>query len=240
MPGITDMHCHILPGLDDGAQTIEETIMVLLEAERQQINRMIVTPHYHPGRYMANAAEILDTLKKVKIRAKEAGVKIELYPGQECYYYSGLAEQLEKGNVLTLAGSRYVLVEFEPDCPFALMNYGLQELQNRGYSPIVAHFERYGCLTGEEHLTILKQRGIRLQMNFDMLLEKDGIFHKNPWRRKMKLGIVDYLGSDCHGKDFRPMQVGEACSWINRFIDVEERERILRSNIRDILSKQRP
>ena len=88
MISFTDIHCHILPGLDDGAQTMEETMAVLKEAKRQGVTRMIVTPHYHPVRYQVTAQQVQETLEEVQREAARRQIEIKLYPGQECFYYS--------------------------------------------------------------------------------------------------------------------------------------------------------
>lgn len=236
MISFTDIHCHILPGLDDGARTMEETMAVLEEAKRQGISRMIVTPHYHPGRYQVTAEQIHETLAEVQKEAARRQLGIRLYPGQECYYYSELTEQLNAGKVLTMAGSRFVLVEFEPGCPYSQLTMGLQELQQNGYTPILAHFERYRCLRDTGRLEELKKRGIFLQMNMDQLLENDHLFRKNIWRQIITDGFVDYLGSDCHGTHFRPLQLEKSIEWIEKNISPPMQRRILKSNVRNILT----
>ena len=115
MPGIVDMHCHVLPGVDDGPKRMEDSIAVLREAARQGIDTMIVTPHFHPGRYKVYFDQIRDGLKAVRAELARLNIPVRLLPGQECYYYSGLLAELEAGRVLTMAGSQYVLVEFDPD-----------------------------------------------------------------------------------------------------------------------------
>lgn len=235
MPGITDMHCHILPGLDDGSGSMEETIQTLREAEKQQIQCMIVTPHFHPGRYMVSAFQVIKTLEEVRRQCVRRRINIRLYPGQECYYYSGLVEQLNSGNVLTMAGSRYVLVEFEPDCLFNYLLNGLREIRQSGYIPIVAHFERYQCLQNDEHLNTLREQKFLLQLNYDRLRQKDGLFHKNVWRTMVKKDMVDFLGSDCHGMDFRPLHVAEAYEWLNTNLKTEQKNRILYNNVQKII-----
>lgn len=231
----TDIHSHILPGVDDGAETMEETMAVLKEAKRQGISRMIVTPHYHPGRYQVTAEQIHETLAEVQKEAARRQIDIKLYPGQECYYYSELVEQLDAGNALTLAGSRYVLVEFSVNCAYSKLTSGLLELQQNGYIPIVAHFERYECLWNDERLADLKQRGILLQMNMDRLLKNDHLFSKNIWKSRLLDGIVDYLGSDCHGTHFRPLKLEKSMAWIEKNVSSTMQRRILQSNIRNIL-----
>lgn len=87
------MHCHILPGVDDGPASMSDTIALLKEAERQGIGTMIATPHFHPGRYQVYADRALAVLKTVREAAAREGIRIRLYPGQECYWYSGLVDR---------------------------------------------------------------------------------------------------------------------------------------------------
>lgn len=235
--GLCDMHCHILPGLDDGADTVEESLQVLQEASRQQIREIIVTPHFHPGRYKVFAEQVRNSVAELRRQCESAGIDMMLYPGQECCYFTGMAEALDRHEILTLADSRYVLTEFDPDCPYNYLRNGMRELQSHGYYPILAHFERYSCLRESERLLQLKEQGILLQMNFDTLLHNASFFHRNPWRKMVKKGLVDYLGSDCHGMHFRPLHVDEAYQWLSENVEEEIRDRILYQNIRKIIKE---
>lgn len=232
---ITDMHSHILPGLDDGAKTIEETLFVLEEAQRQNVGRIIVTPHFHPEHYPLSGTQVRETLQRVQQACAERGISVELYAGQECFYHTGLLKDLEEGKALTLADSRYVLVEFDPQCPYFYLLRGLQELIRHGYFPILAHYERYACLSEEEQLEELKWQGVLLQLNFDTLRRHGRWFRGNPFQKDLKAGFVDYLGSDCHGTKFRPLRIREACRWLEKHLSEEWLEKILHINIERIL-----
>ena len=243
MTPIIDMHCHVLPETDDGPETMKETLAVLREAQNQGIRRMIVTPHFHPGRYAVAASHVLETLDMVRQRAAQEGLEIRLFPGQECYYYSGLVDELENGNVLTMAGTRYVLVEFESDALYITILQAVRELRQSGYRPIIAHYERYACLHGrKDRLQELRDRGAMLQLNFDRLLDDGSFFHPNPWRKLLKEGYVDFLGSDTHGMKFRPLHVRQAVDWLVKNAEPELRTRILMKNPGLLIEKdvQRP
>ncbi len=235
MGGITDMHCHILPGLDDGSQSMEETIATLREAARQGIDRMIVTPHFHPERYMVYGPDILSSLEQVNEAVREAGIDIALYPGQECYYYSGLTEMLERGEALTLCGTRFVLVEFDPSVPWTFLLNGIRNLRQEGYIPVIAHFERYECLNEEKRLDELHKHQYLLQMNYDTLLLRGGLFGDSHWQKLLKKGYVDFLGSDTHGTHFRPLHVDAAVRWLQKKADPQLVRRIIRDNFDRII-----
>lgn len=236
---IVDMHCHILPGVDDGPATMKESLAALKEAQRQEIGAMIVTPHFHPGRYAVTAEMALATLERVKRQAAAEGLNMRLYPGQECYYYSGLLEQLEAGNVLTMNGTPYVLVEFETETQYSTITHAIRELRDSGYDPIIAHYERYRCLyQRRERLEELRKQGAMLQLNFGRLVDKGSLLQPNIWRKLLKDGYVDFLGSDTHGMKFRPMHIEQAVDWLKMDVRPQIRDRILVHNIRLLTRKQ--
>lgn len=235
-----DMHCHILPGVDDGPETMEESMATLKTAVRQGIDAMIVTPHFHPGRYAVTADVALEALERVKRRVAAEGLPIRLYPGQECYYYSGLLMQLDAGNALTMNGTRFVLVEFDTETQYSRINAAVRELGGNGYRPIIAHYERYQCLyKRRDRLDELRNHGAMLQLNFDRLVEKGSLLHPNSWRKLLKDGYVDFLGSDTHGMKFRPLHVARATEWLEESVSAEVEDRIMRKNIGLLLGSGR-
>ena len=157
---------------------------------------------------------------------------MRILPGQECYWYSGLIDALSTGKALTMNRTAYVLVEFDPDTLYGVIQNAVRSLTNNGYIPIIAHFERYACLRDKtERLNELRNMGAYLQMNFDRLLDKDTFFHRNPWRRLFVQEYVDFLGSDTHGMNFRPPHIGEALQWIQDSVKEELAWEILDHNI---------
>ena len=232
------MHCHILPGIDDGPKTIEETEEVLRVAEKQGISCMICTPHFHPGRYMVEAPLIEEKLAEVRKLVREKHILVDLLPGQECFWYSELIDALKEGRVLTLNKTRYVLVEFMPWTIFGDIVDAVRSLTMAGYLPIIAHFERYECLQGRvDRLAELKSMGASLQLNFSRLADHDSFFRKNPWKKLVNDGYVDFLGSDTHGVKFRPLHVEVALTKGSSGMDMEMLDRILGQNVRKLKLK---
>ena len=139
-----------------------------------------------------------------------------------------------------MAGSRFLLIEFDPEVLYSAIETAVGQTVRGGYIPIIAHFERYECLYGRpERLRELKDRGAWLQLNFDRRRERDTLFRKNVWRRYVKEGLVDLLGSDSHGTHFRPLHVAEAFAWLDKHVDADLRERILYENFDRIVSGAR-
>ena len=233
---ICDVHSHILPGLDDGSRDIEETMQTLREAYRQGVRAVIATPHYYPERYEPDAGKVLSACRLVGNTCGRQHLPMRIYSGQECFYYSGLIDKLNCGEVLTLAGSRYVLVEFAPDSPYLQIRQGLMSLLNAGYRPVLAHFERYETLEREERLEDLRSHGVLLQMNFDTFSQHKW-FGKSRWQSLMQQGMVDLVGSDCHGVHFRPYRADEAARCMEKNLSPEVQENILVHSVQRILRK---
>ena len=209
---ITDIHSHLLPGIDDGSQTMEEAIQTLHTAKRQGIDAMILTPHFYPDGSGATVEQVRSGMEAIADAAREAGVCV--YPGMECYYHTKLPAQLEKGEALTLAGSRYALIEFGEAIGIRELLYALNSVTDSGFVPIVAHYERYRCLMNRKNLEQVKREGYLLQMNFDTIQRVYGVLRRNPFLKHISDGMVDFMGSDTHGTHFRPLRIGPSVDWL--------------------------
>ena len=138
-----DIHSHILPGVDDGPDSLDQTIEMLYMAVRENITSIIATPHYVPGGNNRSVEDLMDIMNLVQEEAYKIDKNFKLYLGNEVYYSESIVELLKSGEVLTLAGSRYVLIEFSYGISFESMYQGLYKLISHGYIPILAHIERY-------------------------------------------------------------------------------------------------
>lgn len=227
----TDVHCHILPGLDDGASSIEESKEMFQIAYQEGIRSMIVTPHNYATHRSASPEKIRETIEKVEEHLKEWELPICLYPGNEIYYRNGVAEKLEEGKILSLAGSTAVLVEFDPGTEYSYLRDGLQELIRFGYEPILAHTERYGCLfTKKERLQELQESGVRFQVNASSFFTKLGSEPRKRARGMLKGDWIDFIGTDAHSSGHRSPKIEECASYIKAKKGSEEAHRLLVEN----------
>ena len=238
MDHLIDIHCHILPGLDDGSVTMQESLNALIVAGAQGISTIICTPHFYPDQENPSPEKIHQAIRALKQESDAAGFDFEFYPGQEAMYNSELPYLLEQGEVLTLANSRYVLVEFPEDASYREITKGILKLMYYGYLPVLAHYERYRCLMNQQKKEELKREKILLQMNFDTIQRTYGIFHRNPFRKDLEEGMVDFMGSDCHGIHFRPYRIVRPLRWMERFLTKEMNRKILMDNPSNILENR--
>ena len=240
MDGFIDLHSHILPALDDGARDLNKTREMLQIAYEEGIREIIATPHFFASRKSASVEEIKETIEQVKHAMEDWGFSVELYPGNEIYYRSEVAELLEEGKICTLAGSRYVLVEFDPMTEYSYLRDGILKLDSYGYIPILAHTERYECLfQKKERLQRVKDHGGLIQVNASSF--QGGMFDEMAKRAKyiMKNELLDFVGTDAHSTGKRSPRMQETASYLYKKLGEKRAEEILFKNPRAILKKEK-
>ena len=211
--GWVDIHAHILPGVDDGASDWEETNEMLRRAYEQGITHIIATPHYVSGQDTHSLREMVKKLRETAFSISE-NMMVDL--GQEVQYFEELPSFLEQGKVLTLSGSRYVLVEFLPGDGYMRLFRAVRSLVQSSYLPVIAHAERYNCLKENGRTMELVRCGAYMQMNAGSL--GGGLFDRRAaWCRKEILrGNIHFIATDMHGVVIRPPELGEAVRWMAR------------------------
>lgn len=232
-----DIHSHILPGVDDGAGTMEESIGILQCAQRENIGSVILTPHQKPGRKCVSAAGIDRRIAQLKEEIQRLDMDISLYSGSELLYSHDLGERLRDREVLTLAGSHYVLVEFLPDEDWRYIRDGLYRLSSSGYWPILAHVERYAALREkQERIQELTDMGCYMQMNAGSLTGNCGLQTRLYCAGLIRNRQIHFIATDAHRSDGRRSpQMSKCAEWLRRRIDGEYADRLLWKNAESIL-----
>jgi len=228
MEGFIDLHCHILPALDDGAKNMEQTREMLKAAYEEGVRTIVATPHFFASRKSATVEEIIRTMKEVQKNMISWKIDIKLYAGNEIYYHREIPELLEEGKVGTLAGSRYVLVEFDPMTEYSYLRDGILKLDSYGYIPVLAHTERYECLfEKKERLQRVKDHGGILQVNASSF--QKGIFDEMGKRARymLKKELVDVIGTDAHSNGKRSPKIQETARYLYKKIGNVKAEKIL-------------
>jgi len=230
-----DIHAHILPGTDDGPQSMEESVKLLEMAASQGVVGVIATPHYSRHGIREGLEELAWELQQ-RIEAVIPGFRIWL--GQETYYHEELASRLKAGVALSLAGSRYVLVEFDPCVSYRKLYRGVRRLLDSGWSPVLAHMERYGCLrqTGAGELLSC---GCKLQMNYEGVAGHWYDAQTRWCRRQIEEGNIHLLATDMHRLDYRPPETKQAFKWLEKHISPEYIERMVYLNPLHIIKKEK-
>lgn len=238
MIGYYDIHTHILPGIDDGARDMEETREMIFLAYNEGIRHIIATPHFESGKENVPAGELCRLLEEVKKEARRTVPNMAFSLGNELLDSAGILEDLEEGRALTLAGTRYILVEFYPRESYSKIYASLRSYLTGGYIPIVAHMERYDALRKKfRNIRELTQLGAFFQMNTSSLADgvprRDAMYH----RKLLEEGYIHFLGSDCHRKDSRAPLMKSMFGYLwEDFADSEIGKAILERNPADMLA----
>ena len=212
-----DIHTHILPGVDDGAATIEETIAMLRLAHAAGTRKMVATPHMFCDLFQNNdIAQIRDRFQALRSDLKASRkthpflTEIVIYPGAENYASPEFLEALDRARVLTLNGSRYLLVEVPVMMPFGRIQNVVERVFSAGYTPLLAHVERYLAFQEDwDRLGQLRQSGMIVQVNGNSLRGASGSGAQTCARTLLAQGLVDVIASDGHRSRVRKPQLQE-------------------------------
>lgn len=231
MKGYVDVHCHILPGIDDGAANEQEMLRMVRIAHDEGIRHMIATPHYHPRRGEAGSAVIDSVFHKAKALIKENFADMKLYRGNEIYFRQDAKDMLKSGELLTLAGSDYVLIEFSTSASKNQIKNAVGQLQMGGYMPIIAHVERYEDVVGEYgFLEEMVQGGIYFQVNADAVIGEQGGAKKKFIKKMIKKDLVHFIGTDAHDSQRRPPLMEKCAAYVRKKFDEDTAEMLLYYN----------
>ncbi len=194
-----DIHCHLLPGIDDGADILADTIRMAEIAVGGRCSGIICTPHFtHRSDYDQKMLPfVVSKLSEVLTRHK---IRIAVYPGQEIMLDDETAEMLIAGELLTLNGSDYALVEFPFDIESRPAFRLLDKIAAHDLVPVVAHPERYAFVNGNiANALELREMGCLLQLNKGSYKGAFGESARLCARRLTDRGLADVVASDAHG-----------------------------------------
>lgn len=231
-----DIHCHLLYGVDDGPPDLEQSMRMLREAHKQGITDVILTPHYRRGMFKFDKEKVLNHMSELASYAREVGV--ELYIGTEIHVNSDILDYLREGRVCTLAGSEYVLTEYEYSTEYSYIFKRTHELLRNGYIPVIAHVERYECLVKEiKRLDELQEIGALIQCNAQAILGDEGFATKQFCKKALKKGWVDFVASDSHDMKHRACYLKDAYQYISNKYGEKLAEKLMVKNPGKIIRK---
>lgn len=200
MDGLWDIHCHIVPGVDDGAKDMEEARKMLQTEYRNGVRNIIATPHFRKEMFEPSPDSVKKQFHLLKEMAYEIADDLHIYLGCELHASIGMEKGLKEGTYLSMAGTRYVLTEFRNNVKEAYMKERLMHLLSYGYRPIIAHAER--CRIIYENMYLLeelREMGALIQMNADSISGEDGFRMKMFCKKVIKNDLLDFVGTDGHG-----------------------------------------
>ena len=224
-----DLHCHILPNIDDGSKGIAESIELILNAKKLGYKTLCCTPHYKAGRYENKGYE--EIFEHLKSKLEDKKIEMELLTGNELFLDPEGMRALKNKEVKTIGGSNYLLAEAVPGMTFFSLRNSLEQIIKFGYRPILAHVERYPFIDIKT-LYELKKLGVIIQVNLGSLKHKKEIY------RWIDLKLVDIMASDAHDTRYRNYDLQEMIRQLESSFGAETRERLLEENPRKIIENK--
>lgn len=232
-----DIHAHIIPGIDDGAKTIETSIKMLKETEKDGTKKIVATPHYCIGYGEATINEVKVIVEKLNKTMEEENIDIEIYSGQEVYFSNHMIEDYKNGIIGTINDSKYMLIEFPMDKFDSNIFDVIYEMEFMGVKPIIAHPERYLPIVEKpSFINRFIEEGYLLQLNTGSIQGKFGKKVKKTAEIFIKNGIYSFIGSDAHNEKSRPTGLSEALKIIDN-LNLELKE-IFINNSEKLLKNQ--
>jgi protein-tyrosine phosphatase len=222
MPFFFDLHTHMLCGVDDGAKTEEEMYAMLEMAYADGTRALCVTPHYSPylfgDTYEASEASFALLADYVAKRHPD----MYLYLGHELGYHGSCINALNDGYCRSIAGSRYVLVDFPENVGFFEIQKAMNQLQQTGYHPILAHTERYRALHGKiKWIEDFVESGGKVQINASSILGDSGSGAKSQWKKLLSKRLAHIISSDGHNLTTRLPKMSVCMDYLKKNCDAQ-------------------
>lgn len=227
-----DIHCHILPDLDDGASSMEEALEMARIAAESGVTDIVATPHF---RGEPEALEMKEEIDRRYRELREAlhrwQIPIQLHKGAEILCTPQTPILARQGLLPTLGNTRYVLTEFYFNESFGFMDSCLQKIATMGYTPVVAHPERYDAIQWDpEQLWLWETRGYVFQLNKGSVLGTLGFRAEQTAHELLELGLAHLFASDAHSCDRRTPNMGGLQRWTEQCCDPEFARILLTDN----------
>lgn len=207
-----DLHCHLLPNIDDGPKSWEESIEMVSIAHQDGIKAAVTTPHWIQGtNYQPNSKTVKKMVKELNIKLEDEGIDFKVYPGMEIGITTNLPDLLNSGDIITLAEGNYLLLEI----PYYSLPFGMEEiisgLRAIGKTAILAHPERSKELQeNPQRILDLIDLGVLVQITASSLCGDFGDQARKCALEFARLGALDIVSSDAHSTTRRPPIVSKA------------------------------
>jgi protein-tyrosine phosphatase len=232
-----DIHCHILPGIDDGPEAMAETISMFRIAEADGITQIVATPHYRHGE-APDISKIQDKIAVVKEQLLKDRISVELLGGADIRLTYELMKGIEKREIPTISNSRYFLLEL-PDLLPPRISECIFEAKLRGYLPVITHPERnYSLISAPEKIKELRAAGAYFQVTAMSLTGNFGSRIKKMAEELLKKGYTDFVATDAHSTKGRPPVLSSAYEYAVRLLNKTEADRIFLENPKKVVENR--
>lgn len=236
MPVFADIHNHSLYGIDDGAKTREQAEAMIAASYAEGVRLLCLTPHHHASYYTSDPALIQARFSEIAAWAEKQFPDLRLFLGSEVFGYSEGLLAVQSGAAFTLAGGSVILFEFRDTVRFEYIRDRLAEAQALGYTPALAHAERYGCLYGNlSRVEELVRRRAYIQINASSLTKRFRFRERRFVKKLLKKGLVSIVASDAHNMVSRPPALRSAYDFVSKHYGERTADRLFYENAYNLL-----
>lgn len=237
-----DIHCHILPGVDDGSGNLNDSIEMAQLAAESGVKGIVATPHCNiPGMFRNYKSEELEaTFRTLQAEIKRRELPIALYLGQEIFLCQTYVQHLKKGDLITLNNSRYMLVEFDFKEEEGSALSKIANLVSCGYTPIIAHPERYGfVIENFDAIKRIRSLGGLVQINKGSLLGEFGPYISRTAKDILISGQADFVASDAHSQYDRTPNLADVDEMLCETVGYDYADILLNTNPKKVLDNEK-
>ena len=230
-----DFHSHILPGIDDGSRSIEQTIRMLKEAKEAGFTKIISTSHYMEGYYESDETERIELLNEVQKNISG----IELYLGNEIYITNNMIDLIQNKQASTINNSKYVLFEFPLSAKSMNDKEVVYRLIENGFVPVIAHPERYSYVQDNpEYIEELAEMGALFQANYGSVIGMYGKKAEKTLKKLLKNDLIRFFGTDSHRIDQVYTKMPKILKKLHKVLSDEEIEEFTVINPQKVLNNE--
>lgn len=209
---MVDLHCHLLPGVDDGSKNMEMSLRLAREAVANEVTHALLTPHHMNGHYVNHKQDVIRRTVEFQEQLRQYNIPLTVFPGQEVRINGHLLDALDNDDILFAdTGNRYLMLEFPDDDVPHYTGQMIFNLQRRGIIPVIVHPERNTKIMAEPNLIYqLLEKGCLSQITASSYVGTFGKKVENFSRQLIQAGQVYVFASDAHNLPGRKYEMHQA------------------------------
>jgi protein-tyrosine phosphatase len=238
---VIDLHCHILPGIDDGARDLSVSLDMARASVNDGVTVLACTPHILPGLYHNTGPQIRQAVQQLQSALDDAGIELKLITGADAHIVPDFAGGLRSGHLLSLADTRYVLVELPHHVAPARLDNCFFDIALAGFVPILTHPER--CTWIKQHYDTIRrlaQTGVWMQITAGSLTGAFGSSARYWAERMLDEGLVHILATDAHDTKRRPPNLSIGRDLADKRVGTEEAEHLVVTRPKGVVENVSP